>query len=140
MKSVPPPQKNELGHKRWATVTLIRCTLLIFFTGGFLGKKIWKILSYSLIILQGVDISLLYAAYSISSFSKLVFSLVLHTMKWKEQCRELFNQYTEYMVELNDCLENFEESVRNVEQSLSDDYEDLIHWAKCTEVRCEKLE
>ena len=104
-----------------------------------MGKKIWKILSYSLIILQGVDISLLYAAYSISSFSKLVFSLVLHTMKWKEQCRELFNQYTEYMVELNDCLENFEESVRNVEQSLSDDYEDLIHWAKSTEVRCEKL-
>ena len=61
-------------------------------------------------------------------------------MKLKEQCRALFNQYTEYMVELNDSLENFEESVRNVEQSLSDDNEDLIHWAKCTEVRCEKLE
>ena len=69
----------------------------------------WKILTYSLIILQGVSISLLYAAYSISSFLKLVFSLVLHTMKWKEQCIELFNQYKEYMVELNECLENFEE-------------------------------
>ena len=56
-----------------------------------------------------MSISLLYAAYSISSFLKLVFSLVLHTMKWKEQCRELFNQYKEYMVELNECLENFEE-------------------------------
>ena len=44
------------------------------------------------------------------------------------------------MVELNECLENFEESIRNLEQSLSDDYEDIIHWAKCTEVRCEKLE
>ena len=77
-----------------------------------------------------MSISLLYAAYSISSFLKLGFSLVLHTMKWKEQCRELFNQYKEYMVELNECLENFEESIRNVEQSLSDDYEDLIHWAK----------
>ena len=42
------------------------------------------------------------------------------------------------MVELNICLENFEDSVRNVEQSLSDDYEDLIYWAKCTEVGCEK--
>ena len=69
----------------------------------------WKILTYSLIILQGVSISLLYAAYSISSFLKLVFSFVLHTMKWKEQCRELFNQYKEYIVELNECLENFEE-------------------------------
>ena len=43
------------------------------------------------------------------------------------------------MVELNECLENFEESIRNLEQSLSDDYEDIIHWAKCTEVRCEEL-
>ena len=63
-------------------------------------------------------------------------------MKWKEQCRELFSQYWVYMVELNECLENFEESIRNLEQSLSDDYEDIediIHWAKCTEVRCEEL-
>ena len=69
----------------------------------------------------------------------MVFSLVLHTMKWREQCRELFSQNKQYMVELNDCLENFEDSIRYVEQSLSDDYEDLIYWAKCTEVRCEKL-
>ena len=73
-----------------------------FFLQAVSGEKMWIILADSLIILQGVSISLLYAAYSISSFLKLVFSLVLHTMKWKEQCRELFNQYKEYMVELNE--------------------------------------
>ena len=51
-------------------------------------------------------------------------------MKWIERCRELFSQYKEYMDELTRSLENFESSVSTVEQSLSDDYEDIIFWAK----------
>ena len=110
LKSVPPPKKRagpqKVGHghnhQMYFTHFFYKLFPGIFFYRRFLGKKMWIILADSLIILQGVSISLLYAAYSISSFLKLVFSIVLHTMKWKEQCRELFNQYKEYMVELNE--------------------------------------
>ena len=60
-------------------------------------------------------------------------------MKWIERCRELFSQYKEYMDELTRSLENFESSVSTVEQSLSDDYEDIIFWAKRAEAGREKV-
>ena len=59
-------------------------------------------------------------------------------MKWIERGRELFSQYKEYMVELNISLKNFESSVRTVEQSLSDDSDEIIFLAKRSEVGREK--
>ena len=43
------------------------------------------------------------------------------------------------MDELTRSLENFESSVSTVEQSLSDDYEDIIFWAKRAEAGREKV-
>ena len=59
-------------------------------------------------------------------------------MKLKVQSTEFFNVYKEYMDELKQSLENFENSVSAVEQSLysdRDDYEEIIYWAQCVEVR-----
>ena len=88
LKSVPPPQKTSWATKggpRTQSSDVLYSFFLQAVSGEFFllavsGEKMWIILADSLIILQGVSISLLYAAYSISSFLKLVFSIVLHTM------------------------------------------------------------
>ena len=138
--SVPPTQIRGGPKKVGHTHSLQRYFTHLFLRAVYRQKKAEKrCIQFN--NFTGLNISLLYACIFDKQFVEISFlTPVLHILKWKERCRELFNQYKEYLDELNRSLKIFESSVRTVEQSLqSDDYEDIIFWARLTEVGREKL-
>ena len=114
-----PPQKFELGHKRWATHTITRGTLTIYFFSRFIGEKVAENRCIQSNNLTGFEYIF---TLSLHLRSIVCWNWFFHCWIGKyemiERHRELFNLYKEYMDELTMSLENFENSVRTVEQSL----------------------